>query len=222
MCFGMKLKKLKKKYRLRSLPQDQRLYKLPIPIIGITGGIASGKSLLLRLLALENRPTLSADYLVKQIYHSPMGRDYLHKNFPGAINEDTTINFKFLRETFFQSHESKKNIEQMIYSQLPTMFMLNYYQLKSPKYLFYEVPLLFEKKLEQYFDWIICTHVSDEVQIQRLVNRDHISLDLANTIVKEQLPKEDKFKQSHFILMNNGDEEDFKMAWSKIKKEIFY
>ena len=85
MSIGMKLNKMKKlKSSIKLLNPNDRLYQLPIPVIGLTGGIASGKSSVASLLQQKGFSLLSADNLVKKIYQRPESLEFVKLNFSSA------------------------------------------------------------------------------------------------------------------------------------------
>ena len=147
MFSGTKRSLMKKlKNSLVKKTQDNRLYNIPIPIIGLTGGIASGKSTVAELLRKKNIPVIDADRLVKNIYQMPETKAFIKTHFSDAV-VDNEIIFKKLREIAFSSESSKKILEDYIYALLPIEFKKSFSLLNSPSLLVYDVPLLFEKNL---------------------------------------------------------------------------
>jgi dephospho-CoA kinase len=182
-----------------TLSSSERLNQSTLPIIAITGGIASGKSTVLNLFQERGYFTLSADQLVKEAYQDQSLKQYLASSLPEVLGPSKEINFKLLREKFFQNPTLKKELEERIYNLLPPLFK-KYERLaldQSHEVLVYEIPLLFELQLEKKVDYVICCYCSKEKQIERLMNRDQISRDLALTIISHQIPLEKKCSQSH-------------------------
>ena len=104
------------------LNQKDRLYNLKIPIIGLTGGIATGKSTVSDYLEGKQHPVVCADQLVKKIYLLHDSIDFVKENAPECI-KNNSIDFKVLRKNFFNSPVLKEKIENYIYKQLPLIFM---------------------------------------------------------------------------------------------------
>ncbi len=85
-----------------NLINDTRLYHIDIPIIGLTGGIATGKSTVSKMLIENGLPLICADSLVKEIYKDNEAKAFIRNLVPDAIINDE-INFPALREHFFNS-----------------------------------------------------------------------------------------------------------------------
>ena len=119
------------------------------------------------------------------------------------------INFKKLRELFFGHKSHQEILEKFIYERLPEEFMNSYRQLlnqgKSIECLIYDVPLLFEKKLDSKVDLKVCVYTTPATQRQRLISRDKISAELANEIISHQISIDEKAKLSDVVIDNNGD-----------------
>lgn len=201
--------KLKKKYI--TLKKDKRLYQIPCPIVGLTGGIATGKSTVSKMLREKNFPIIDADALVKEVYKSQESFEHLQKYYPQVIEEDHTINFKLLREYFFQDIQIQNDIESLVYRQLPDAFLKAYKELGSPKVLIYDVPLLFEKNLDAFIDHKAVVYCPRAKQMERLMARDGIEKDLACKILSKQIDIEEKAKLADIVINNSGSPEDLSL-----------
>jgi len=187
--------------------KNERLYKLDVPVIGLTGGIATGKSSVTSILIDKGFHVLCADQLVKKVYAKPESFEFIKKEFPTCINGNQ-INFKLLRQEAFKSQENKAKIENYIYSHLPAMFIAEYNLLDSPKCLFYDVPLLFEKGLDNLVDLSVCVYTNQVVQLERLIARDNIKEDLAKNIIQNQMLIDDKKERADLSILNEGSLDD--------------
>lgn len=194
--------KLKKDLISKSL--QTRLYALPCPIIGLTGGIATGKSSASEIFQELGFNVICADKLVKEVYKSSKTIEHLKANYSQALADDQ-VNFKILRELFFTDKNIQEDIEKLIYSQLPKMFISFFKEFKNPELVIYDVPLLFEKGLDHLVDLKLTIYAPREKQLQRLMKRDQISVQLANEILDKQLDIELKKAKSDFIIDNSQD-----------------
>ena len=192
-----------------TLTPNNRLYGLKKPIIGLTGGIASGKSTAAVYLKNKRIPLLDADALVKEVYKEKETIKFIYNNYPSAVTNNS-INFKKLREIVFNSSEDKRKITHFIYQKLPNTFMYEYNKLDFSEYDFclYDVPLLFENQMENLFDMTTLVYSPRDTQEKRLIKRDLISKELATKILDQQMPIEDKRQKSNFIISNLGDLQD--------------
>lgn len=202
------------------LTKEQRLYHLPFPIIGLTGGIATGKSTVAEFFKQKKIPLLSADELVKKIYAGPETIQWVQENFPFAIR-DNVVNFSILREKVFSDHASKEKIESFIYSKLPLMFSRELTKLKNPNVLIYDVPLLFERRLEHLVDVVIVVYASEAQQKSRLALRDNSTPELIEAILQAQLPILQKKQKADLIIDNTKMTEDLEKEFKVCYSELF-
>lgn len=195
---------MKLKNSFVKLTADERLYNLSIPVIALTGGIATGKSTVSRLLTQKGIPLLDADKLVKLVYQKKEVQDYLKQNLPQVISQHA-IDFRKLREMFFSNFEVKKTIENLIYQYLPEVFKEELEQFGGPSFVVYDIPLLFEKNLAEKFDLNILVYTTPEIQVQRLMKRDNHTEEEALNIISHQLSIEEKKKRADLIIENTRD-----------------
>ncbi len=207
----MKASPIKLKKNFVTLKQEKRLYQMPCPIVGLTGGIATGKSTVSKRLHELNFPIVDADVLVKEVYKSKESLEHLRKYYSQVVNEDNSINFKLLREYFFQDIQIQNDIESLIYRQLPDVFLKAYKELGSPKVLIYDVPLLFEKNLDSFIDFKAVVYCPRAKQMERLMERDGITKDLACKILSKQIDIEEKAKSADFVIDNSGKPEELNL-----------
>jgi len=187
-----------------------RIYNLDRPIIAITGGVSSGKSLLCQRLKELNYFVLKADDLVKEIYHQDETKNFISTLAPQCLENDK-IQFPVLRKLFFEDQTIKQKIEEYIYSKLEKTFLNSYghiSQFTHNKYFFYEIPLLFEKKLQDKFDFIILIYTTKENQINRTIQRDKVDREIVENIMANQINTEEKKILSHYLIENNGTIDD--------------
>ena len=140
--------------------QNERLYNIDIPIIGLTGGIATGKSAcsqnIKRTRTTSNLRRYSCE---KNIYQREETIAFIQTEAPETIN-DNKIDFKLLRRSFFQIMISKQRIENFIYSHLQSEFFKNIPA--DAALVIYDVPLLFEKILDSKFDLVILCYAKQK------------------------------------------------------------
>ncbi len=211
------MKKLKN--NLVKLTPSSRLYQIPVPIIGLTGGIGTGKSTVADLFHKNKIPVIDADKLVKSIYQQTEALDFIRSQFPEAI-EENQINFKKLRAIAFRDPLAKKSIEDFIYIRLPGEFKRAFLQLNSPQLVVYDVPLLFEKGLDSLIDLSICVYAPKHIQIDRIIKRDHCSREIALKIIDQQMSIGEKRKLASFTIENIGTIEFLKKGLQDLLDKI--
>jgi dephospho-CoA kinase len=193
--------KIKQKY-IR-LDERSRLYGLSLPLIGLTGGIASGKSTVSNRLKELGFHIIDADALIHQIYQQQNTVSFLKNLYPEAVKPTGSIDFKVLREAFFSSKEIKESLEKFLYRELPQAFLTEAKNTESD-YLIYDVPLLFEKGLEQKCDTTVTVYASRAEQSKRLKSRDKSDDQLIVRILDSQLDIDFKRENSDFVINNTS------------------
>lgn len=193
---------------MKILSKEKRLHQCELPIVAITGGIACGKSTVSKMIEDQGHLVIDADRLVKEIYQLKESKSLIQNIAPEAIAQDV-IDFKKLRSMFFSNSELKAKIESYIYSKLPEQF-LNKVRNSNAAIVFYDVPLLFEKKLDPLVDHILCVYIPRNMQRDRVMARDTITADEAEKILRQQLDIEDKKSRSQTVIDNASNLENTK------------
>ena len=179
-------------------------------IIGITGGIASGKSTVTNFLRQKGFEVVDADAVVHQL-QKPGGRLFqiLVEHFGVKILlEDEELNRPLLASLIFNNSDerewSKRTQGEIIRVELAALRN----QLAQTKALFFmDIPLLFEQDYASWFDETWLVYVNRDVQLERLMKRDHLSNEAAEARLASQWPLEEKKKMASHILDNNGSRE---------------
>ncbi|MGR5846427.1 dephospho-CoA kinase [Streptococcus pneumoniae] len=179
-------------------------------IIGITGGIASGKSTVTNFLRQKGFEVVDADALVHQL-QKPGGRLFqiLVEHFgEKVLLEDGELNRPLLASLIFYNSEerewSKQTQGQIIREELGSLRdKFN----ETEELFFMDIPLLFEQDYASWFDETWLVYVRRDTQLDRLMNRDQLSKEPAETRLASQWPLEEKKKFATYILDNNGSRE---------------
>ena len=190
------------KESLIKLSQETRLHRCPNPLIGLTGGIATGKSTVTHLFKERGLWPICADQLIHQIYREEATLNKVSSLCPQAIQSQGTIDFKVLRTSFFNSPEIKKELESFLYARLPMVFK-EALPSDTKQVVVYDVPLLFEKQMESQFDLTIVVYTSEQTQLERLSLRDGTDLDTHKKIIQAQWPLSKKRELAHYSIENN-------------------
>ena len=179
-------------------------------IIGITGGIASGKSTVTNFLRQKGFEVVDADALVHQL-QKPGGRLYqiLVEHFgEKVLLEDGELNRPLLASLIFSNSDerewSKETQGQIIREELGS---LRDKLAQTENVFFMDIPLLFEQDYAPWFDETWLVYVSRDTQLDRLMNRDQLSKESAETRLASQWPLEEKKKFATYILDNNDSRE---------------
>lgn len=179
-------------------------------IIGITGGIASGKSTVTEFLRQKGFQVIDADAVVHQL-QKPSGRLYqvLVEHFGEKILlENGELNRPFLASLIFSNPEeqewSKRTQGEIIREELAAL-RNQFAQIEA--LFFMDIPLLFEQDYASWFDETWLVYVNRDVQLERLMKRDQISREAAESRLNSQWPLERKISLASHSLDNNGNQE---------------
>ena len=179
-------------------------------IIGITGGIASGKSTVTEFLRQKGFQVVDADAVVHQL-QKPGGRLYqvLVEHFGEKILlENGELNRPLLASLIFSNPEeqewSKRTQGEIIREELAALRN----QFAQTEALFFmDIPLLFEQDYASWFDETWLVYVNRDVQLERLMKRDQISKEAAESRLNSQWPLERKISLASHTIDNNGNQE---------------
>ncbi|MCK9526260.1 MAG: dephospho-CoA kinase [Limnochordia bacterium] len=191
-------------------------------MIGITGGIASGKSAVAGRLRHLGAVVLDADLFSRQVIepHTP-GWEKVRDSFPEVIESDHTINRSLLARIIFADATKRKILEGIIH---PEVLLRLQGEAKATKregkVVFAEVPLLYEVGWDHLMEKVWVVYVRPDVQMERLMKRDGISRPTAAQMIASQLPLEEKVKRATVVINNNGSLAETWQQVDSLWKEI--
>ncbi len=181
--------------------------------IGLTGGIASGKTTITNYIKKHKKvPILDADNLSRELikpntYGYEKILDYFgNKIIDNKNNSEKLINRKLLRHIIFKSSASKKWIEKLLHPLIKEKMIEECSQYKNNETIVLVIPLLFEAKFEDICTEIWLVKCPKELQKKRLIARDKISEKEAYDSINLQLSFEEKRKFSDVILDNSDNQ----------------
>lgn len=192
-------------------------------IIGLTGGIGSGKSAATKILKEIGLKNIDLDQITHDLMKpGKIGYIEIKKEFGEKyIDINNAIDRKLLRNEIFSSLELKKRIESILH---PIIFKecnkkLN--KLKHEKYLVLVIPLLFETKTyTNLIDESLLIDCSFRTQIERVINRDDVSEALANRIIKNQMSRDRKLLLADKVILNDGNIHNLKVQLESYYKNL--
>ena len=176
-------------------------------IIGITGGIASGKSTVTNFLREQGFQVVDADAVVHQL-QKPGGRLYqlLVQHFgQEIILENGELNRPLLASLIFSNPEEREWSKQIQGEIIREELAALREQLAQTETIFFmDIPLLFEQDYSAWFDETWLVYVDRDVQVERFMKRDQLSKEVAESRLATQWSLEEKKKLASHILDNNG------------------
>ena len=194
-------------------------------IIGLTGGIGSGKSSVAAMFKDEGAYVIDFDYLARVVVEpdTPAWRDIVDYFGQEILFPDRTLNRSKLAEIVFSDALSRKAREGFTH---PRIFEKRDILLKDIKakdsqaIVIVDVPLLFELSLNKNFDTIILVYVSRDIQIERTIKRDDILKEEVEKRLKAQINIEKKKLLSDYIINNEGSMNNTKDQVRKVIYEL--
>jgi dephospho-CoA kinase len=182
-------------------------------LLGVTGGIATGKTTVSRMLEELGAPLIDFDVLARDVVEpgKPAYEDIVAFFGRQVLAEDGTLNRKRLGEIVFSDLEKRKKLEGFTHPRIGEAFLrlIGEHTREQPEAVIQvAVPLLIEQNMNHLFDKLVLVYTPEEIQRRRLIDRDGISPDAAQAMVASQLSIEDKKGYVDFIIDNTGTPEE--------------
>ena len=196
-------------------------------LLGVTGGVASGKTTACRMLEELGARTIDFDHLSRVVVEpgKPAWKEVVAYFGEQVLLEDKTLDRKRLSEIVFRDPEKRRKLEGFLHPRIYEEFrrLVQEYAAEDPEVIIQvAVPLLIEVNLQYLFHKILLVYIPSEMQIERLMDRDRISREMAVKMLSSQLPIEEKRKYADFIVDNSGSLEATKRQvrgiWEELKK----
>lgn len=178
-------------------------------LLGLTGGIASGKSTVADLLEKKGAAMIDFDVLAREVVEpgKPAFRDILGYFGNKILQDDGRLDRKKLSKIVFQDPEKRKKLEGYTHPRIAEAFVeqVEAIAIKTPACIIQAViPLLIETGRQGLFHRIAVVYAPKEKQIERLMTRDGISRKDAEKILDAQIPIDEKIRYADFIIYNDG------------------
>ncbi len=177
-------------------------------LVGLTGGIASGKTLVSDAFAALGVPIIDADLLAREAVESgSAGLDALTSEFGDRIADDNgELKRSELRQIIFNDPAKRATVDGILHPLIRELSDLHIAKAaaQSHAYAIYAVPLLVETMQADRFDFIIVVDVPKETQLARLLERDGGTSEQANAILDAQATREQRLAIAHFVIENTG------------------
>ena len=175
--------------------------------IGLTGGIATGKSAAKKIIEQSGFPVIDADLVAHQISQKgESGHQAIVQEFGADILQlDGAIDRKKLGEIIFKSETQKLRLESLLHPLIQTVVsdQKSAFQKAGHAFCFYDVPLLFEKTLQRQFDTTILIWCDFQTQLSRLMARNGLAESQAMDRIHSQLPLIEKLPLATHCIDNS-------------------
>ncbi|MBD1380082.1 dephospho-CoA kinase [Metabacillus arenae] len=177
-------------------------------VIGLTGGIASGKSTVSAMFQKLEIPVIDADLISREVVEigKPAYEQIISSFGDGIIQRDGSINRELLGSIIFKDENKRLQLNQIVHPAVrEEMLRQKGAAIKNKEAaVVLDIPLLFESKLTSFADVILLVYVDEAIQLKRLMNRNHLSKEDALLRIKSQMPLKEKVPLADAVIDNNG------------------
>lgn len=175
-------------------------------VVGLTGGIGSGKSTIAELFAELGVPIVDADLVARQVVEkgSPLLAEIAAHFGPEILLEDGALNRAALREKVFNHENEKQWLNQLLHPAIRHEMLQQLAAQRMP-YCIFMVPLLIENKLTALCQRVLVVDVSEQTQMTRASKRDNNQLALIKNIMQSQVSRSERLQHADDVINNDTD-----------------
>src|SRR5690625_2548609 len=179
--------------------------------IGLTGGIATGKSTVSSMIANFDIPIIDADKIAREVVEP--GRtaymEIIQKFGSEILKKDETLNRKRLGEIIFSNKEKRDQLNNIVHPAVRKEMLQqrDYFVNLGVNSVVLDIPLLFESNLMNYVEKTIVVYIPEKLQLKRLMKRDYLTKNEALKRIRSQMPTSDKIKLADVVIDNSQTKE---------------
>ena len=192
-------------------------------ILGITGGIATGKTAVSDILKNLDIKVIDMDIISREVIKLPKIIQSIQNEFGSGVVKNGTVDRKLLREFIFDDKAKVQKLNNIMHPAIIENAKNEIDRLKANTPLIVVViPLLFETNLEYLIDSILLVTADYDKQVERIMKRDNSTKTNAENIIAAQMPLSEKVKKSNYVIENNGTYEELKEKVLTFLKTLNY
>ncbi|HBC4294264.1 TPA: dephospho-CoA kinase [Staphylococcus aureus] len=194
-------------------------------VIGLTGGIASGKSTVSELLSVFGFKVVDADKAAREaVKKGSKGLTQVREVFGDeAIDENGEMNRRYMGDLVFNHPEKRLELNAIIHPIVRDIMEEEKQEyLKQGYNVIMDIPLLFENELENTVDEVWVVYTSESIQMDRLMQRNNLSLENAKARVYSQISIDKKSRMADHVIDNLGDKLELKQNLERLLEEEGY
>lgn len=190
-------------------------------IIGLTGGIGSGKTTVAKFIEEMGFPVYYSDDRAKEIVNDD---EVLKNNIKEllceeAYDENGFYNRKYVSEIVFNNDETRLQLNALIHPAVKIDFE-NWVNKQHAEFIFKETALLFELNLNESCYKSVLVTADDNIRIKRVMDRDQKTYREIEAVIDKQMPEKDKIKRADFVIYNNDGIDELKAATEKMMVKL--
>jgi dephospho-CoA kinase len=195
-----------------------------VKLIGLTGGIASGKSTVAAILRRFGAATINADELSRDVVRpgQEAWQEIVDTFGAQVLQDDQTLDRKKLRKIVFEDREARRKLEAIIHPRVRSLAERRVRELAAAgrSIIVYEVPLLFENQIHLWLRPVILVACDTTTQKTRLQKRDRLTDAEVQQHLEAQMSLEDKRKLADYVIDNNGSLEELERQVRAVLQKI--
>ena len=180
-------------------------------VIGLTGGIASGKSSISNYIKERGIVVIDADLIAREVTEDEKILNKINKEFEGfdILSDCCELDRKKLASIVFNDREKLNKLNSITHPEIKKRIknLIDNYTKKGEKYCVVDAALLIEDNYMEMMDIIMLVYINKEVQIQRLIKRDNLTKEEALNRINSQMSFEGKKNYADYIIDNSGSYE---------------
>ena len=194
-------------------------------IVGLTGGVASGKTAVSQVLREEGAYIIDADQIARELVqpHKPAWNEIIRAFGKEILQEDGSVDRKELADKIFADPEQRKVLNQILHPRIKEEIARRAREIgqKNPEAIVViDAPLLVELGMHHKVDRLIVVTSTQTQQMERLKKRDGRSPEEALRLLSSQMPVEEKEKLADFVVRNEGSLEEMKKGAKEVFKKL--
>lgn len=195
-----------------------------VKLVGLTGGIASGKSTVAKILEHLGAAIVNADVLAREVVEPDQEawKDIVARFGPDVLQPDQTLDRQKLRTVIFNDPDARKELEAIIHPRVRALAEQRIREHGAAGFaiVVYEVPLLFEAKIHEWLRPVILVACDIDTQRRRLEQRDQIDTAAAQKIIDAQMSLAEKRRLADYVIENNGSLSDLERQVREVLAKI--
>jgi dephospho-CoA kinase len=178
-------------------------------LIGLTGGIASGKSAVAEIFAQLGTPVLDTDQIARDVVEpgTPTLAQLVAEFGDDILDAGGRLDRARMRARVFADTEQRKRLEAITHPAIREELAARAQRAQGP-YQIHVIPLLIESGRNELYDRVLLVDTTEEAQLKRLTARDNSNLELAQQILAAQASREDRLEAADDVIVNTGTLED--------------
>lgn len=194
------------------------------PVVGLTGGIASGKTTVAKMFADLGIPIIDADVLAREVVEpgTPGLQAIVEEFGAGVLDSKGRLDRKKVADLVFGDEEARTKLNAIMHPRIGAAGAerIESYDGHPAPYVVYEAALLVETGAYRAFQALVVVSAEESVQRLRLIARDGFTVEEANARIESQLPLEQKVAVADYVVTNNGDFEGTKAQVADIHEQL--